>query len=150
MPYATQDKMQEVAGGADRFLALTDFDGDGAIDAIVVASAMAAADSWVDGYIPQRYVPESFTPSAELVELASREAVYRIKTDRTMVSQVDIDDHKSREMYLREIRSGRVRPDVITTDKTRSVRPAIVRLGGRRDGFFGAFGEWFRRPWRDG
>lgn len=132
MPYATQDRMQELAGGAERFLALTDFDGDGAIDASVVSGAMSAADSWIDGFIPQRYQAQQFTPSPAIVELASREAIYRIKCDRMTPSQVEIDDHKAREFHLREVRAGRVRPDVVAVEKNSPVRPGVVKLTGGR------------------
>lgn len=128
MPYASQDQLQDAAGGAVRFLALTDWDGDNAIDASVVAAAQISADGWIDGFIPAQYSPPLANPSEELQDLAAAEAIYRIRCKREMVSQQDLDFRKERERYLESIRSGKVRPDALAATKSAAVRSGVVKM----------------------
>lgn len=132
MPYADQTQLQDAAGGAERFLALTDWNGDGAIDASVVAAAQADADGWIDGFIPVQYSPPIANPSAALQALAAAEAIYRIRIKREMASlgPADLEFRKERERYLEMIRSGKIRPDTLTATKSVAVRSGVVKMDG--------------------
>lgn len=139
MTYADRPKLETAAGGAARFLALTDFGGLGVVDEAVVASVQLGAESWIDGFIPVQYSPPIASPSEALKDLAAEETVYRLRAKREMVGQAEIDLHKAREHYLEAIRSGRLRPDTVTADKSAAVKPAVIPLLGctSRDGLKG-------------
>lgn len=145
MPYADQPKLEAAAGGAERFLALTDWDGDGVIDASVVADAQVSADGWIDGFIPEQYSPPVANPSEALKELAAAEAIYRIRTKRDMAGPAEIEQRKERERYLEMIRSGRVRPDALTAIKSAPVRSGIVQMDG--DGAHGGLSRRNTKGW---
>lgn len=130
MSYASQAQLQDAAGGAERFLALTDWDGDGVIDAGVVTSAQLSADSWIDGFIPSQYSPPLANPSNELQDLAAAEAIYRIRIKREMAAlgPGDLEFRKERERYLESIRNGKVRPDTLSATKSAPVRSGVVKM----------------------
>lgn len=128
MSYATQAQLQLAAGGPERFLALTDWNGDNAIDADVVAEALKRADAWIDGFIPVQYSPPIATPSETLIRLAVDEAIYWLRSKREMVSDAEIKQREERERYLESVRSGKIRPDTVTSTKSAAVRPVVVRL----------------------
>lgn len=132
MSYASQAQLQDAAGGAERFLALTDWNGDGVIDAGVVTSAQLSADSWIDGFLPAQYSPPLANPSNELQDLAAAEAIYRIRIKREMavLGPGDLEFRKERERYLESIRNGKVRPDTLSATKSAAVRSAIVPMDG--------------------
>ena len=66
MPYATQQQLVNAAGGAARYLALTDWDNDNVSDAQVVSDAQTAAEAWIDTFIPVQFRPPITNPSNEL------------------------------------------------------------------------------------
>jgi phage gp36-like protein len=126
MAYATQAQMQLAAGGEERFLALTDWDGDGAIDAPVVAEAQKRADGWIDGYLRLRYATPLTTPSETIIRLAADEAVYWLRKSRTMVGPEDATARKEREVEMEMMRDGKLRPDEPSPVKSTAVKSVIV------------------------
>jgi phage gp36-like protein len=130
MPYATQQLLVNAAGGAARFVALTDWDNNNASDADVVALYQTQAESWIDSFIPVRYAPPLDNPSDELRALAAAETIYRIRSEREQVGQVELEKRRERERYLEDVRSGKLRPDSVVSTKSGAVRGAIVPLDG--------------------
>jgi phage gp36-like protein len=128
VPYATQQLLVNAAGGTARFVALTDWDNDAASDADVVALYQTQAESWIDSFIPVRYSPPLASPSDELRALAAAETIYRIRSEREQIGQAELEKRKERERYLEDVRSGKLRPDSVTTEKSAGVRGAIVPL----------------------
>ncbi len=116
MSYATDADIELAAGGADRLLALADWDNDQVADADVIAKAKVAADGLIDGYLRLRLGVDDHarvraTPSATLAELAASEAVYWMKSKRNMVGADDIEQRKERERQLKMMNAGSFRID---------------------------------------
>lgn len=126
MAYATQTEIQMAAGGTDRFLSLTDWNGDGSVDADVVTEAQSRADGWIDGYLRLRYSTPIANPSATLARLAADEAVYWMRKSRGMLGEQDIEQRKERERELEAMRDGKLRPDEPTPAKSSAVVAVVV------------------------
>ncbi|MDQ3295078.1 MAG: DUF1320 domain-containing protein [Myxococcota bacterium] len=102
------------AGGAQNFLELTDWNGDGVSDADVVAHAQAKADGWIDGFLRNRYTPLPLAaPSETLKRIAAEEAIYWLKQARNMVSitEAETQQRRDRERELEQMKAGTIRPD---------------------------------------
>lgn len=112
MAYASQSDIQLAAGGFERFRDLVDFDGDGIIDPDVVARAQAAASSFIDPYLANRFGTPVASPWPELVTLAAEEAVYQIRGWKGMRGQMpnEAEDRKLREATLELYQKGIKRP----------------------------------------
>lgn len=83
MAYCTQADMQNAAGGAKRFLQLTDWDNNNAIDAQVITDAIAEADSRIDEAAAKLYtVP--FNPVPEPIKRRSAEIALLITIRRRL------------------------------------------------------------------
>lgn len=111
MAYSVQADLERVASaGGDSLVQLCDLEGCGQMDAsavLVMSSAIAAADAWINGYVAkQRSVPLSPVPPL-IARYSAAESVYLLKVDRG--SNVDRDNaaHMERENFLRDIASGR-------------------------------------------
>jgi phage gp36-like protein len=128
MAYATQDQIQMAAGGADRLLALADWDGDGAIDAAVIAEAQARADGWIDGYLRMHYAIPIATPTDTLKRLAADECVYWMRCNRGMaLGEHDVQARKDREGQLEQMRDRKLLPDdPAPAASTVAQRPSVV------------------------
>ncbi|HWU91601.1 MAG TPA: phage protein Gp36 family protein [Kofleriaceae bacterium] len=126
--YATQADLDFAAGGAARFREATDWDGDGQVDAAVVASAQTAADGWIDSYLRLRYSTPIPTPSATLRLLAARETLYQIKASRGLVAitKEDIDERAQRIRELEAMRDGKLRPDEPPPAPSTAIRATFV------------------------
>lgn len=111
MPYATlQDLIDRF--GEDELIALTDRADPpaGAIDAEVVAAALASADAQIDGYVGSRYdLPLTATPPL-LNDLACDLARYRLFKD--IPTEVVIKNHDDAMKTLRDIAAGRASLDI--------------------------------------
>ncbi len=126
MPYATQAQIQLAAGGEKSFIDLADWDGDNVADAVVVAEAQERADGWIDGYLRLRYATPIATPSATLIRLAADEAVYWIKSSRSMAGEHDIKRRTEREHEMGMMRDGKLRPDEPLPTKSTATRSVFV------------------------
>lgn len=132
MGYATQAQLEFAAGGAADYLQLTDWNGDGAVDAEVVSTAIALADAWINSFLRQRYATPIANPSTDLQLLAAREFIYQVKASRRLVAitKEDLDDREARRRELEDYRDGKRRPDEPLPAKSTAVRSAIIQLGG--------------------
>lgn len=132
MGYATQAQLDFAAGGAGRFLQLTDWNDDGSVDADVVATATALAEGWIHSFLRQRYATPIANPSTDLQLLAAREFIYQIKASRgtVAITKEDLDDREARKLELEDYRDGKRRPDEPLPAKSTAVKSAIVALGG--------------------
>lgn len=137
MPYASQTEIQMAAGGAVRFLALTDWDNDGVIDPAVVSEAQARADGWIDGYLRLRDGAPIANPTDTLKRLAADEAVYWLKKSRGMVTEEDAEQRKERERQLDEMRHGTRRYENDATPNAKAATFVENDLDVSRDGLKG-------------
>lgn len=136
MAYATQDQIRLAAGGSspagpsDRFVELADWNGDGAVDADVIAEAQLRADGWIDGYLRLRYATPIATPSDTLIRIAADECVYWMRSKKQQLSQEDMEERKNREHQLEAMAAGKIRPDEPLPLKSSAVTSTVVDLGG--------------------
>jgi phage gp36-like protein len=126
VPYADQNAIQLAAGGSDRLVELADYDGDGNVDAAVIAEVQAAADGWFDSYFALRYAVPLEAPSRTTVQMAAEECVFRLKRRRGMVTDDDAKAHEERELWLARCSKGQVRPDDPAPAKSSAVKSQIV------------------------
>ena len=128
MAYATQQDLEDAAGGAARFLELTDIDDDGAVDAAPVARAQAAAESWIDSFLSSRYAPLPLAaPTPELRAIAAEETLFRLRQKKPGgASQNELEAHKDRVTQLQAYRSGGLRPDLPGVLRSDAGRARIV------------------------
>lgn len=128
MPYATEPDLVLAAGGAERFLSLTDWDGDGDSDPEVVAAAQAYADSKIHEYISNRYELPIQNPSEQLQQLAADLAVWWIKSKRGELALSDVAslEQEERIRTLEAYRAGTLRPDTPTALPSTAGRSAVI------------------------
>lgn len=109
MTYATQADMQ-LAFGDDDLIQLTDRANPpaGAIDATVLARALAAADALADNYLAVRYaVPLAVTP-AVLVEACCDIARYELTRGPGLRATDEIKNrYDQRVSWLKDVSAGR-------------------------------------------
>ncbi len=111
MAYATPQDLQDAAGGAARFLQLTDQGNDGTSDSGPVASAQAAAEGFVNAYLG-RYALPLVSPTPEIRRIAAEETIYRLKVTLGAATDMDMDLRKERERQLLAYQHGTMRPDL--------------------------------------
>jgi phage gp36-like protein len=108
MAYSTITDVEHAAGGNDRLLQLTDWGEDSAVGEAAVEKAIAEADAWIDSIVGKRVE----TPLGEVHPLiqmiSSSEAVFRLRSYRSMISDADMLLHKEREETLKDIAAGRI------------------------------------------
>lgn len=128
MAYATQADLDFAAGGAERWLQLTDWNDDTVADASVVSAAQAAADGWIDGYLRMRYATPIASPSATLRLLSAREVIYQIKASRgtVAITKEDLDERTQRIEELKAMRDGKLRPDEPLPTPSTAVRAVFI------------------------
>ncbi|MBE0529533.1 MAG: DUF1320 domain-containing protein [Rhodospirillales bacterium] len=122
MPYATQQDLID-RYGEDELIALTDRANPpaGAIDAAVVARALADADSLIDGYVGSRYaLPLAEVPPL-LTQIACAVARYRLAKDGPTENLTK--DHDTALRTLRDIADGRL---ALPVGETETPAPASV------------------------
>lgn len=115
MAYTTFKDLELAAGGAARFLELTDWDGDGSPDLDVIARGQADADGFIDAHL-RKFSPADLerlrsTPSDTIRGIAAAETIYQIRSPRHGASTEDLDARKQRIDTLREMRADKLRPD---------------------------------------
>lgn len=132
MPYATQAQLELAAGGAARLTSLTDWNQDGSGDAAVIAEALAVADGLIDGYARSRYATPIANPSDTLRRVAAQEAVYWLRSSRGMASDADRADHEERLEWMRDLATGKVRPDEPLPASSTAVKSAWVSADSDR------------------
>lgn len=109
MSYATQQDLIDRFGDIE-LKELADRDGDGIIDAAVLADALADADALIDSYIANRYdLPLATTP-ARLIDVASDIARYKLYKDSPLDAVTD--RYKDAMAFLRDVSAGKASLDV--------------------------------------
>jgi len=108
--YCTQANIQHAAGGSNELIELTDREKTGRLDAVVLADAQAAAESWMDSYIQRRYQTSLASPPACVVTMAAEETVYLLRSWRGMASESDEAKHTNRTNWLEALVAGKVSP----------------------------------------
>jgi phage gp36-like protein len=107
--YAAKTDLELAAGGAVRLLQLADYSGTGVVNADVVASAIAEAESIVNKSIQLRYNVPLLEPVPGAVRaLVAREAVWLMKLARDMTTEADLVAHEERRKMLEDIGAGRM------------------------------------------
>lgn len=113
MPYTTQTQLEIAAGGAERFAQLADFDGDGTADPAVVTSVLAEVGGWIDAHL-RKFSPADLealrvTPTDTIARIAAEEAIFRLRSKRQQVSEMDFKLQELRQKDLVDIRADRTR-----------------------------------------
>jgi len=107
MAYCTQDDIQKRIG-EDDLVALSDYDGDDAADADVVAAAIRDACSLMDSYLSVRFeVPVGPVPEA-LRARAINLAVYFLRLGRDSATEDARNQYEDDVAWLREVVRGEV------------------------------------------
>lgn len=113
MAYATEAQIALAAGGATRLLQIADWDGDGLVDATVIAWAQLTADALIDAHSMMRFAALVDSTAAVVdfaVMLAANEAVYQLRCNRGQASEKDERDAAARLELYRAIAAGTIRP----------------------------------------
>jgi hypothetical protein len=131
MSYATDDQIELAAGGADRLVALADWNGDGTADAEVLARAKEASDGLIDGNLRLKLGAADLarvraTPTPTLSAIAAAEAVYWMRQARSMVGPEDVEHRKERERQLAAMNAGTFRID----DEPEAQRAVFIENDG--------------------
>lgn len=126
MPYTSQTDIENAAGGNARLVQLADWEGQGAVDAAVIAAVQAAADGWIDGFLNKLYATPIPNPTSTLVQLAAEECVYQLRLRRGQVSEEDQQRRDKRQELLLLMNKGVVRPSNPAPAKSDAVRSEAV------------------------
>ena len=106
--YCTQTDVEHAAGGAAKLLALADQDGDGVLDAVLLADAINDAERWIDSYIQRRYsVPLDTVPDI-VRRVCSAETVYILKDARDAVDSRAQSTHDEHRDWLEGVSYSRI------------------------------------------
>lgn len=122
MAYTTTADLEAAAGGADRLVQCADWDGDGEVDATVLASAQAAADGLINSHAAKRYAVPIEEPSDVVVQHAAAEVIYLLRARRGMLTEHDVELKKTRDVWLEALGKGQVRPSDPLPAKSSAVR----------------------------
>ncbi|MDQ2084514.1 DUF1320 domain-containing protein [Xanthobacteraceae bacterium Astr-EGSB] len=132
MTYATQQQLVD-RYGEDMLRKITDRSKPpaGAIDAAVVARALADTDAVIDGYLLGRYqLPLAATP-ALLADLGAAIAIYKLHG--STAAEKIADDYNAAMRTLREIAQGIVRLGVAGVEPAASGSEGVRVIDRERD-----------------
>lgn len=139
MAYCTQSDLEEQIS-ADELEQLTDDTGDGAVDATVIARAIADADAEIDAYLFDRYAVPLSTVPAVIRKLSVDMAIYHL-CSRRPVGMPDIrkERYERAMVVLRDIAKGLISvgastPSPSTSDAPETTLPRSERVFTR--GYF--------------
>ena len=79
MTYSSQNGVQIAAGGAANLLSLTDQDGTGVVNLVVLAKFQARADSTINGYLRLKYTTPLASPTEEVQDCAAELTAYYLR-----------------------------------------------------------------------
>ena len=104
--YSTQSDIENRIG-SNRLIQLTDLDGDGSADSVVVTAAIEKADAQIDSYLRTRYsLPMSAVPTV-VRELSVDLAVYALhQTRRETMSDRDHESYEDAIEFLKNVAAG--------------------------------------------
>jgi phage gp36-like protein len=125
MGYTTQEQLEDAAGGAERFVQLADFDGDGAIDVAMVERAVEAATGFIDKHLRKFNAADlaalRASPTPTIAWIAAEETIFRLRSYRQQVSD---DDWKLQEMRQKDLAG--ISADTLRVGDTKSARASFV------------------------
>lgn len=108
MPYSTTAQVQTAVGGSAKLVQLTDQDGLGVVDAVVLADAQAEADALINSYAGKRYKTSELATGIEIGPLSARITSRILRRNRSQVLMSDADDEKTDRQWLKDLASGAV------------------------------------------
>ena len=120
-PFTTIEDLELAVGGRERFVQLTDWDGDGEPDEAAVRSAQEKADGFISSYSNKRYRLDREHLPRLLVLYAAEEAMYAIAVRRGQVTQAESDEHDDRIKWLEALAAGKVAPSEPPPPKSSAV-----------------------------
>lgn len=126
MAYATQEQIEDAAGGAARLLQLCD-DGAGAIDESRLAQAQLHADMLIDGHSRMRFAELVDSNDAIVdtaIALAAVETVYQLKCQLAQNTANDDNLADARLLIYEKIGNGTFRPSEPLPASSTSVESA--------------------------
>lgn len=132
MSYATQQVLVDRFG--ERLLLQVADRADppaGAIDADVVARALADTDAMIDGYLAGRYALPLFDTPPMLIDLAAQIAIYKLHlyTPDAKIA----DDYKDAVATLTKISNGVVKLPIAGIEPAGSGSAGVVAIDRERD-----------------
>ncbi len=112
MAYSTQAQLAAAAGGAAALAELADNDGNGQVDAAVLAQAQAAADAEIDAKARRLWGSAlPFDPIPDVISaLAAEETVYRLRMYKRMLGEIDERLRAERLALLDKLEAGTLMP----------------------------------------
>jgi phage gp36-like protein len=109
MPYATTEDLVHACGGADRYIQLFDWDGDGTADVDVIERAHLLADGKIDGYARKRFATPIASPSSTLRAFAADLVVHETRKVRGVIGEAEVQAaERSHRMWLEDLAAGKV------------------------------------------
>lgn len=125
MAYITDDDLELAAGGAARLVEIADIDGDGTADPEVLAGAITDAEGWIDGYLRARFATPLASPTPTVKAQIADEGIYRIIKRRRMLTEQDVLDKTSRDLWARDVADGKIRPSEPNPAPSTAIRSAF-------------------------
>lgn len=125
--YSSRADVVLAAGGVSRLVQISDFDGDGEEDALLVDDALCEAEGVVNSYVRKRYeVP--LAPVPEIIRrLTANLAVYILKSRRDAVCEKDAVEQEQRLEWLKGLAEGNIDPGVdITSPSSPTNKPSAT------------------------
>lgn len=110
MAYSAQADVERRVGGNAKLIQLTAAPGGTAVDAGVLALAIAEADALIDSYAHKRYSTPFSVPPPRIAALSARIAARALRQWKTMVLATDVDDEKVDIKWLEDLAKGLVDP----------------------------------------
>lgn len=140
MAYTTQAQVEIAAGGATRLRQICDQDGNGSLDATVLAQAQLMADALINGHATLRFA-ELLNSDDEVVDtaiaLASMETVYQLKCMHQQNSANDDRLAEARLSIYEKIANGTFRPSEPAPVKSTAVASEWVEREDEDDDGYG-------------
>lgn len=109
-PFTTLDDLENAIGGRDRFVQLTDWNGDGEPDEEAIRAAQEKADGLILSYSNKRYQLDRKHLPRLLVMYAAEEAMYAVVVRRGQPTQAESDEHEFRIKWFEALAAGKVNP----------------------------------------
>lgn len=107
MGYSTIADVQQAAGGSKRLRDLSDFESRGAADHAIIEAAIAKADAVINTAVHKRFGVDLSPPiPPAIVALSAEEAVFSMKVDRGMATELDVAMHKERLERIEDFACG--------------------------------------------
>lgn len=146
MAYSSTTDVQRAVGGSANLVALTDTEDTGAVDAAVVAAAIAEADALINTYAAKRFSPAALSTLAApaVTALSARLAARILRRNRGTVLAADVEAEKIDQRWLEDLAAGKVVPGAETMPESSTMVNDEV---GERDSTKNASREALKGLW---